>query len=902
MSDNELRTSLIFEADDKASSIIAGIGSALLGAFAADKIAGFFTSAVEGSASFEKAMSTLESKLFDVSTQTGVSKEELEKFGAKAEELGQSNTLVTTTQAAVEGMTELAAAGMSTKEVLAAITPTIAMANGANMELADAAGIVSSSLKQFSLDASDSGRVADVLTAASNGTKSSVESLSEGMKYAGPMANAMGLSFEQATGILAKMQDAGIAASTSGTALNGVLSALADPTSTASKALDEAGIKTRDFNEVLKALGGDTPATEKAILSFGTEAGPALRALIAQGADSVIGFEDSLKKVQGTAEAAAAIMNDNMVGALDGLSGAWDSMKGALIDPLMEPLEKEIRNTSSALNEFTGSEAMKTLGQLLADAFTLGTTKAKEFLGSVNWSEFSQSVQSAFETIKTVGSTAFDALKTGAAAFGTGFDVVKAAIYTVIGVFGEFASTVTAGFGKIFEWLSKVTFGDVKNQMIDVMTSMKDQSQMFGDIADAAFKKAKDSAISVADGAQKTQTAFKDLVNPVNQVSSESEKLSQKQGELTKILTQYQEASKGATGTTSASGSALNAMGQSVLGAANELKTLANTTTDQNAKLNALIAVENAQAAVSGNVSQSAKQLGGNLTAVGDSSVKASQDIKGLGASMDASGTDAKGMASTVSSSFRSMGATTGSVTDNMVADARGNYEKIRDSGRASAGEAKIAFIAYAEKAIAANNGVANAALKVEAAQYGITFEAGESGDKIVKNAQKSVEAIGTIAKAANVTSSAVPIMGSAMEAMGEKSVDVTKRNVSIVNALNGSLSSSCMFGHLFATMPTYMPKNNNDNDKEDDDKEDDDKKDDDKEDPPPEDDDEEDEFDDDEEEENQNNKQEKVNCTGCEMESKEYKLVIDGAVLWSDEENLLYFLEALEKVGLRAV
>lgn len=72
-------------------------------------------------------------------------------------------------------------------------------------------------------------------------------------------------------------------------------------------------------------------------------------------------------------------------------------------------------------------------------------------------------------------------------------------------------------------------------------------------------------------------------------------------------------------------------------------------------------------------------------------------------------------------------------------------YEVMRDSGKASLRELQDSFVVYAQKAIAANDGVATAALKVEAAMRGIAIQTDAIGNAIVSAMPKGAAAIKTV-------------------------------------------------------------------------------------------------------------------------------------------------------------
>ena len=83
---------------------------------------------------------------------------------------------------------------------------------------------------------------------------------------------------------------------------------------------------------------------------------------------------------------------------------------------------------------------------------------------------------------------------------------------------------------------------------------------------------------------------------------------------------------------------------------------------------------------------------------------------------------------------------------------ARQAFDKVKSSGTATTREINQAWKAMAEAAIAANDGVADAALKSQAAQHGFAVTTDESGKSVVesmKKAEEATKAVGAAAQAA---------------------------------------------------------------------------------------------------------------------------------------------------------
>lgn len=126
-----------------------------------------------------------------------------------------------------------------------------------------------------------------------------------------PHCKQLGPQAETTVAIIVKFADAGIDANRAGTALNAILSQFADHRQV-SRGLAGAGITTNNFEKALHQLAAAGPAGQKAILAVGTEAGPALRALLNHWGMGVgRKAKGKLDKAAGSAAATAKVMQDN---------------------------------------------------------------------------------------------------------------------------------------------------------------------------------------------------------------------------------------------------------------------------------------------------------------------------------------------------------------------------------------------------------------------------------------------------------------------------------------------------------------------------------------------------------------------------------------------------------------
>lgn len=172
-------------------------------------------SAVAEFMKFEAGMAEVKSILLDVTdSDFGRLEDSAKKLGA---------TTAFTAEQASGGMANLARAGFSTNEILAATPAVLNLASATGMELAEASNIAAVAVRGFGLEATETAHVADVLALAASKTNTTVQEMGDAMSYVAPVANQLGFSIEETSAMLGKLADAGIKGSKGGTALRTIM-------------------------------------------------------------------------------------------------------------------------------------------------------------------------------------------------------------------------------------------------------------------------------------------------------------------------------------------------------------------------------------------------------------------------------------------------------------------------------------------------------------------------------------------------------------------------------------------------------------------------------------------------------------------------------------------------------
>lgn len=274
-------------------------------------------------AQFEQTMST-------VAAVTNATSVEFELLTNRAKELGIS-TRFSATQAA-QGLVELARAGLSTNEALLSIGDTLVLAQAGELSLAEAAGITTTALKVFNLEADQTARVADDLIISANNSKTNVTQMGQAFTFAAVNAADLGLSVETAAAALGVLAEGGLVGSRAGTAFRAVLLGLASPTEEAQLALEGAELELKDVDIAVRGLlpvlqtlaEAELDVGEKATI-FGKRFGSAASILTKNLGkfEEIIGLMGTMG---GEAQRVADVMDDNLNGSLLRMRSAFEGL------------------------------------------------------------------------------------------------------------------------------------------------------------------------------------------------------------------------------------------------------------------------------------------------------------------------------------------------------------------------------------------------------------------------------------------------------------------------------------------------------------------------------------------------------------------------------------------------
>src|SRR5690606_16001591 len=324
----------------------------------AGAIGGIVTSSVNLEKKFSQTMNVAAATM-------GAPQKEMQKLQTLALDLGAATSF--SANEAADAMLELAKGGLSPATIQAgALEGTLTLAAAGGTSLAAAAGIASNALNTFNIEGKDMAVVAAALSGGANASTASVESLGQALAQVGPGAVNAGLDIHETIGALAAFDNAGIKGSDAGTSLKTMLQRLVPQTERAAKAMRLAGLDFIDAEgnfvsldnmaqQLKDSLGGLTESERTKALNdiFGSDAARAASVLMTEGAEGIRNYISATKD-QGAAEDAAQARMAGTAGALERLSGAWETLRlkiGIGVAPLVVTLADGLGKVSDFLGE-----------------------------------------------------------------------------------------------------------------------------------------------------------------------------------------------------------------------------------------------------------------------------------------------------------------------------------------------------------------------------------------------------------------------------------------------------------------------------------------------------------------------------------------------------------------------
>lgn len=320
--------------------------------------------AARGLLAASRASREFEFALSRVRAITQATDDDMAKLGKQAEDLGR--TTVFTAREAAEAQQAFALAGFKVNQILDATPHALNLAAAGQIELGEAATIVTRIMAGMGIESKNVGVAVDLLTHAFTTANTNISELGTALSYVGPIANTANKELAETVAVLQVLANAGFTDEKGGTAFRQILIKLTNTTGEAQEQLDSLGITLQDdaghllnmadivdqFTEKLGHLGS---AERLGVLStiFEARAAAGFAALMQQGADAIRDYEDASKDAGNTADRVAREQMDNFEGSLTKAKSAVNGLATELGKGLNSELRQFVDLTTEAVNAIT---------------------------------------------------------------------------------------------------------------------------------------------------------------------------------------------------------------------------------------------------------------------------------------------------------------------------------------------------------------------------------------------------------------------------------------------------------------------------------------------------------------------------------------------------------------------
>lgn len=335
-------------------------------------------------------------------------------------------TTVTATEAA-GALQNLAQAGFTAEESLQSMSGVLLLAQATFVDIAIASDLLTSSIRAFKLEATDTSRVSNVLAASVTSSLATIDKLAFAMRQVAPVAELANLSIEETAALLNQLFNVGLRGEQAGTALRNIIIRLVRPLGEASDILREYGIATND------AAGELLPLVE----------------ILQQLKDKGVSNAELARIFETEALAGVVALMDATSAGLDGATSAYQRNLEAITDTdralelaveNLGSLDGQLKLTQNAIND-----VQKDLGKALAPAIIL----------------IGETIRDLIEAFRNL-SPETQRLLANTGAIAAGFAVLLASVNAIALLFGGVAFSAVTRFGAALFGAEKAIGGTVR--------------------------------------------------------------------------------------------------------------------------------------------------------------------------------------------------------------------------------------------------------------------------------------------------------------------------------------------------------------------------------------------------------------------------------------------------------
>lgn len=353
-----------------------------VGHLATEAVAKLGQKAIEAAKYVIDVGSTFEASMSKVEALSGATGSELDALKDKASELGR--TTIFSASEVADAMSNMALAGWDTQEMLNGIDGVLQLAAAGQMDLAAASDAVAGYLAAFNMEASESGKLADVMATAQAKSKTTTDQLAEAYGTCATNMTQAGQEMTTTTALLEGLASVNDTGSAAGTKLSAVMAQITKKMKDGKIAIGETQVAVTDSSgafrdmvdivaDIEAATAGMTDAQRASALqmTFNRQSTAGMNELLSVGSEKLRTYKTDLENSSGAAAQMTHVMTDNYQGAVKELNSATEGLGNTLFQKISGPLTSAVQTVTGLINGIT-------------DALTPQQTALDKFLADID--------------------------------------------------------------------------------------------------------------------------------------------------------------------------------------------------------------------------------------------------------------------------------------------------------------------------------------------------------------------------------------------------------------------------------------------------------------------------------------------------------------------------------------
>ena len=284
-----------------------------------------------------KTFTEFEFSMAKVRAISGATNDEFMKLTESAKELGRT-TFFTAKQVA-ELQVNFSKLGFSADEILKVQAATLDLSMATGSDLARAATVAGSAVRGFGLDASEAGRVVDVMAVSFTSSALDIEKWQTSMTKVSAIAASIGVDIEGTAAVMGALADTGIEASIAGTSLRNIFLKMSNPTEALAKRIGFTVSSTEDMIEALKILKKSQIGQLEMQSLVDKRQVIAMESMI-KNVEEIEKYTTALNNAEGAGREMSAIMEETSKGAFKKFQSALEGLYLSLSERVAPAVNK----------------------------------------------------------------------------------------------------------------------------------------------------------------------------------------------------------------------------------------------------------------------------------------------------------------------------------------------------------------------------------------------------------------------------------------------------------------------------------------------------------------------------------------------------------------------------------